>query len=159
MTSYDFSPLFRSTVGFDQLMALLERSARLEGGDNGYPPYNIEKRAGESYRIVMAVAGFGEDELDIELRDQTLQVSGQHRDDGADRTFLHRGIAGRAFRRSFQLADHVQVVGAKLEKGLLSIDLVREVPEEKRPRRIEISSGGDRVAGGKPALVGDGRAA
>ena len=139
MTRFDFSPLFRSTVGYDRMMNALEANAR--STDEGYPPYNIEKVDENDYRITMALAGFGEDDLEIEVKDATVTVSGeiaQTKDEG--RTYLHRGIAGRSFKRTFQLADHVRVSGAALENGLLHIDLVREVPEALKPRTIEIRS-------------------
>lgn len=139
MTRFDFSPLFRQTVGFDRMMSLLEAGA----GEDGYPPYNIEKVGENEYRITMAVAGFREDDLKVEARDGTVTVSGEiakERDQG--RTYLYRGIAGRNFRRSFQLADHVRVHGAALENGLLHVDLVRELPEALKPRTIEIKSQG-----------------
>ncbi|MBT5434789.1 MAG: Hsp20 family protein [Alphaproteobacteria bacterium] len=139
MTRFDFSPLFRSTVGYDRVMHALEANSR--AADEGYPPYNIEKVDENDYRITMALAGFGEDDLDIEVKDATVTVSGeiaQTKDEG--RTYLHRGIAGRSFKRTFQLADHVRVSGAALENGLLHIDLVREVPEALKPRTIEIRS-------------------
>ena len=142
MTRLDFSPLFRSTVGFDRMMNLLESTANV--GEEGYQPYNIEKVSDDDYRITMAVAGFGEDYLEIEAKANALVVSGkvtQTTDEG--RSFLYRGIAGRSFRRSFQLADHVKVRGAHLENGLLHIDLVREITEEMKPRTIAIRSGGE----------------
>lgn len=139
MTRIDFSPLFRSTVGFDRMMNLLETNAR--SSDEGYPPYNIEKKGDNDYRITMAVAGFGEDDLVIEARDATVTISGSTSGEGdQERTYLYRGIAGRSFKRAFQLADHVHVSGANLEHGLLHIDLVREVPEALKPRTIKISS-------------------
>ncbi len=142
MTRFDFSPLFRSTVGFDRMMNLLEASAR--SGEDGYPPYNIEKMGENDYRITMAVAGFGENDLLIEVKDSTVTVSGSTSGEGdQERAYLHRGIAGRSFKRAFQLADHVHVSGANLENGLLHIDLVREVPEALKPRTIKISVGQD----------------
>lgn len=142
MTRLDFSPLFRSTVGFDRMMNLLEASSR--SGEDGYPPYNIEKKGDNDYRITMAVAGFGEDDLTIEVKDATVTVSGSVNADGdKERTYLYRGIAGRSFKRAFQLADHVHVSAAALENGLLHIDLVREVPEALKPRTIRISTGQD----------------
>ncbi len=142
MTRFDFSPLFRSTVGFDRMMNLLEASSRT--GEDGYPPYNIEKRGDNDYRITMAVAGFGEDDLTIEVKDATVTVSGSVNADGdKERTYLYRGIAGRSFKRAFQLADHVHVSAAALENGLLHVDLVREVPEALKPRTIRISTGQD----------------
>ena len=142
MTRFDFSPLFRSTVGFDRMMNLLEASAR--SGEDGYPPYNIEKMGENDYRITMAVAGFGENDLVIEVKDSTVTVSGSTSGEGdQERAYLYRGIAGRSFKRAFQLADHVHVSGANLENGLLHVDLVREVPEALKPRTIKISTGQD----------------
>lgn len=138
MTTFDFSPLFRSTVGFDRMQRLVEAAARSEEA-NGYPPYNIEKLEENAYRITMAVAGFSEDDLDIEVRDGVLFVTGKQPEPTEERSFLYRGIAGRAFRRTFQLADHVKVQGAALENGLLHIELAREVPEAMKPRKIAIS--------------------
>lgn len=138
MTTFDFSPLFRSTVGFDRMQRMLEAASRADEA-NGYPPYNIEKMEENAYRITMAVAGFSEADIDIEVKDGVLVVTGKQAEDQAERTFLHRGIAGRAFRRSFQLADHVKVQGAGLENGLLHIDLAREIPEAMKPRKIAIN--------------------
>ncbi len=133
----DFSPYFRSTVGFDQLFNRLEQA--VEAG-NGYPPYNIERSDETHYRISIAVAGFAEKDLNVEVRDGVLTVVGK-REDGAEKTsYLHQGIAGRAFERRFQLAEHVEVRAAKLENGLLHVDLERVVPEEKKPRRITINA-------------------
>ena len=140
MQTFDFSPLFRSTVGFDRMMQLLEAASRLDEAAAGYPPYNIEKTGDDAYRITMAVAGFTKDDLSVEVRDNTLVISGKHREEADEGDFLYRGIAGRSFQRTFQLADFVRVAGAHLTDGLLHIDLVREVPEEMRPRRIEIST-------------------
>lgn len=139
MTTFDFSPLFRSTIGFDRLGRMLDQALVDEG--SSYPPYNIEKTGEDAYRITMAVAGFGEDEISIVAQENTLNVSGKAK--GAEETseFLYRGIAGRAFERRFQLADHIKVVGAQLVHGLLHVDLVREVPEAKRPRTIKIENG------------------
>lgn len=149
MLSFDFSPLFRSTVGFDRVMNLLDQA--MAAGEGGYPPYNIEKTAEDQYRIVVAVAGFGEDELTIEQKATTLLVAGRKAAREGDVTYLHRGLAGRSFERRFELADHVKVSGARLANGLLEIDLVREVPEALKPRRIAIAS---EVAGkGKPTLI------
>ena len=150
MTRYDFSPLFRSTVGFDRMMNMLE-SATSVADSTGYPPYNIEKLDQDSYQITMAVAGFGEDDIEIESRDDVLFVSGKVAETEADkaRNYLHRGIAGRSFKRSFQLADHVKVTGATLENGLLFVDLKREIPEEKKPRKIEIKSSGAKTVAGE----------
>ena len=140
MTRLDFTPLFRSTIGFDRMMNALEAGTRT--GDEGYPLYNIEKVDENDYRITMAVAGFAESELSIEARDATLTVEGKpakDRDEG--RKFLHRGIPTRSFKRAFQLANHVRVSGASLANGLLHIDLVREVPEALKPRTIQIRNG------------------
>jgi len=144
MRTFDFSPLFRSTVGFDHLTRLLDDAwATAEHADN-YPPYNIEKSGDDSYRITLAVAGFGRDEIDVTAKENTLVVRGRMKDEEGTRTYLHRGIAGRAFERTFQLADHIVVKGAEMENGLLSIDLVREVPEALKPRTVEIKAGGQR---------------
>ena len=138
-TTFDFSPLFRSSIGFDRLVNALEAASRVESIDN-WPPYDIAKTDEDDYRITMAVAGFSQDELTITQEQNMLMVSGQKagEDNGQ---YLHRGIAGRAFQRRFELADHVKVVGASLVNGLLKIDLKREVPEEMKPRRIEIAAG------------------
>lgn len=138
MTTFDFSPLFRSSVGFDRMQRMLESAMRADEA-NGYPPYNIEKMDESAYRITMAVAGFSEADLDIEVKDGVLFVSGKQPEQPEDQTFLYRGIAGRAFRRSFQLADHVKVQGAELVNGLLHIDLAREIPEALKPRKIAIN--------------------
>ncbi len=140
MTTLDFSPLFRSTVGFDRLFPFFEDALRWDAADVSYPPYNIEKTGEDSYRITMAVAGLAKDDLNVEARANTLLVSAKRREEVADNAYLHRGIAGRGFSRQFRLADHVKVAGADLENGLLHIDLVRELPEEMKPRRIEIST-------------------
>ncbi|NEV60807.1 Hsp20 family protein [Thiorhodococcus minor] len=140
MTTLDFSPLFRSMIGFDRLANSLENAYRSEPG--GYPPYNVELQDENRYRITIAVAGFTEDELDIEAKESLLTVSGQRRSAEAEGNFLYRGIANRSFERKFQLADYVKVVEAKLENGLLHVDLVREVPEAMKPRRIEIRGAG-----------------
>jgi molecular chaperone IbpA len=137
MRTFDFSPLFRSTVGFDRLFDLMDSYAEQS---NGYPPYNIERSDDTHYRITLAVAGFGEKDLNIEVKEGVLTVTGQKEPaEGDSRSYLYQGIAGRAFDRRFQLADHVEVRGAKLENGLLHIDLERLIPEEKKPRRIAIN--------------------
>lgn len=143
MRHVDFSPLYRSTVGFDRLFTMLDSLAQPEQGQT-YPPYNIERTGENAYRITMAVAGFGEDELAIEAREHTLTVKGEKADeDGSEAgEFLYRGIAKRAFERRFQLAEHVEVRGASLKNGLLHIDLVREIPEAMKPRRIAIQANG-----------------
>jgi molecular chaperone IbpA len=141
MPMLDFSPLFRSTVGFDRVFEMLDAVSH-DGTAGGYPPYNIEKRGESAYRITIAVAGFTEKDIDIVQQENTLRVVGKlaEREPSNDTTYLHRGIATRTFERRFEVADHVRVTGATLENGLLHIDLVREVPEEKKPRLIPISS-------------------
>jgi molecular chaperone IbpA len=140
MRTYDLSPLFRSTVGFDRMMRLLDTTGR-EDGSLSYPPYNIEKTGENTYRIVMAVAGFAEDDLTVGVEDGLLSVAGRGLKEEDQSRYLHRGIARRAFERRFELADHIQVVGANLANGLLSIELVREVPEAKKPRTIKVVAG------------------
>lgn len=137
----DVTPLYRQTVGFDRLFNMLDTVSQPE--TPSYPPYDIERTGENAYRITMAVAGFGEDELSIEVREHALSVKAERAEDEAEAEFLHRGIAKRAFERRFQLADHVEVRGAKLENGLLHIDLVREIPEAMKPRRIEIQAAND----------------
>src|ERR1700743_2201585 len=134
----DYSPFFRTTVGFDRLLGLLDQA---EGNAQGYPPYNIERSDENHYRVTLAVAGFAEKDLGIEVRDGVLTVTGKReaRTEGQN-AYLHQGIAGRAFERQFQLAEHVEVKAARLENGLLHIDLERIVPEEKKPRRIQINA-------------------
>ncbi|MEX2642537.1 MAG: Hsp20 family protein [Acetobacterales bacterium] len=140
MRTLDLTPLFRSTIGFDQLARVMESAAGFDS-DVSYPPYNIEKTAENAYRLTMAVAGFGEDELDVTANANRLVVSGRKENGKSeDSKFLHRGIATRAFERKFDLADHIRVVGASLENGLLHIDLVREIPEAMKPRKIEIAA-------------------
>lgn len=142
MRTFDFTPLYRSTVGFDRLAQLIDNVLSTEVGAAApsYPPYNIEKTGDDAWRISIAVAGFAEPELAIEARDGLLVVTG--RKEGEDKaTYLHRGIAGRSFEKRFQLADHVRATGASVADGLLHVDLVREVPEALKPRKIEISSG------------------
>lgn len=143
MRHVDFSPLYRSTVGFDRLLTMLDSLAQPDQAQS-YPPYNIERTGETTYRITMAVAGFDEAEISIEAREHALTVKGEKADekaaDGAE--FLYRGIAKRAFERRFQLAEHVEVTGASLRNGLLHIDLVREIPEAMKPRRIAISKDG-----------------
>jgi len=145
MRTFDFSPLYRSTVGFDRVFDLIDAAARLEDGGNAYPPYNIEVTGEDAFRVSVAVAGFAESDLNVEVRENTLTVSGKKGDDKQDNKFLHRGIAGRQFERRFQLADHVKVTSASLEHGVLNIDLAREIPEEYRPRQIAIKSSGAKV--------------
>ena len=145
MRGFDYSPFYRATVGFDRVFDLLDSVAG-QASSNGYPPYNIEKAGDNAYRIVMAVAGFAESELNVTQKENELLVTGQSAQNGAapngetEKQYLYRGIAGRNFERRFQLADHVKVSGAKLANGLLTIDLQREIPEEKKPRAIEIKA-------------------
>ena len=131
----DHTPFFRSTVGFDRLLNLLEAS-----GEQGYPPFNIERSDENNYRVTLAVAGFAEKDLSVDVKDRVLTVSGKREEAKSQNSFLHQGIAGRAFERSFQLAEHVEVRSARLENGLLHVDLERIVPEEKKPRRIQINA-------------------
>jgi molecular chaperone IbpA len=153
MRTYDFTPLYRSAVGFDRLAGLLESAARTSQ-ENGWPPYNIETTGENAYRIEIAVAGFKPEELNLEVKENLLTVTGRktaNDDAGAGRTYLHRGLAERDFERRFQLADYVVVKGADLVNGLLTVDLVRELPEALKPRRIEIGSG---AAEAKPLIEG-----
>ena len=147
MRTFDFAPLYRSTVGFDHLFEMLDQADRMEAMTS-WPPYNIEKAGEDLYRITMAVAGFSSGEIELTQNGSTLLVIGQK---GAqdDKQYLHRGIASRAFKQTFNLADHVKVRGAHLADGMLTIDLIREVPEELKPRRIEIA------AGDTPAMTQD----
>ena len=148
MRNFDFSPLYRSTVGFDQFADLIDRAFAGDATQNTYPPYNIEKTAEDAYRISIAVAGFTEDELVVETRDHHLFVSARKSEEVKDegKTYLHRGIAQRSFEKRFQLAEHVVVTGASVENGMLAIDLVREMPEALKPRRIEIANAGKTIS-------------
>ena len=137
---FDLSPLYRSTVGFDSLASMLDQVADLDNEAATYPPYNIERLTENEYRITMAVAGFGKEDVQIEVKENTLSIRGEKKEADKDRTFLHRGIASRAFERRFQLADHVEVRGADVKDGLLSVDLEREVPERLKPRIIQIGA-------------------
>ncbi|SDN01479.1 molecular chaperone IbpA [Methylobacterium phyllostachyos] len=150
MRQFDLAPLYRSTVGFDRLFSALDQFASAEAAPT-YPPYNIERTGENAYRITVAVAGFTEADLSIEVRENALTLKGERKAEGKAE-FLHQGIAARSFERRFQLADHVQVTGAALENGLLHIDLVREVPEAKKPRRIQIATAGRASA---PVIEGD----
>ena len=143
MRPFDFAPLYRSTVGFDRLVSLLDGVAGFDEPAVAYPPYNIERLGETEYRITMAVAGFTDPELKIDVKEQTLSVTGVKAPETDARTFLHRGIAARAFERRFQLADHVEVRGAELSNGLLHIDLVRNVPERLKPRTVPIGIGAE----------------
>ena len=141
MRTFDLAPLYRSTVGFDRLFSLLDQGA--EGGAPGYPPYNIERTGENEYRVTVAVAGFSEPELSVVAKENTLTIRGDKnaKDEANHGSVLYRGIAARAFERVFQLADFVQVKGAELKNGLLHVDLVREIPEAKKPRSIPIGNG------------------
>lgn len=139
MRTFDFSPLYRATVGFDRVADMMDRVLAADVAQPTYPPYNIEKTDENAYRISVAVAGFGSDELSVELREGALIVAGRKAEEAGETTFLHRGIATRAFERRFALADHMKVTGASHADGMLHIDLVREVPEALKPRRIEIA--------------------
>ncbi len=141
MRTYDFSPLYRATVGFDRVADLMDRVLSADVAQPTYPPYNIEKIDENAYRISVAVAGFSGDELTVEVKDGALIVAARKAEDESAKTYLHRGIATRAFERRFALADHVKVSGATHADGMLHIDLVREVPEALKPRRIEIAKG------------------
>ncbi|GJE59108.1 Hsp20 family protein [Methylobacterium trifolii] len=144
MRTFDFAPLYRSSVGFDRLFDLMDQATRAETSAATWPPYNIEKLADDAYRITLAVAGFAADEIELTQNGNTLLVSGQRKNEG-ERQFLHRGIAARQFRQTFNLADHVKVTGAGLDNGLLSVELVREVPEAFKPRRIPIGGASSAV--------------
>jgi molecular chaperone IbpA len=154
MRPVDFSPFYRSTVGFDRLFQLLDGIGNPDLETPAYPPYNIERLSENAYRISMAVAGFTRDDINIEVKEQTLSVKGEKKvetESGTSREFLHRGIAQRAFERRFQLADHVEVTGADLQDGLLHVDLKRNIPERMKPRQISIGGGKDDVKQLKPA--------
>ena len=137
MRNYDLTPLYRNSVGFDRMFDLLENIGKVEPA--GYPPYNIERLDEDSYRITLAVAGFSESDLEIEVHQNTLKVTGSRADIDENRTYLHQGIAGRSFERRFQIADHVRIDGATLKDGLLDIELRREIPEAMKPRRVSIN--------------------
>ncbi len=139
MRTFDLTPLYRSTVGFDRVFDLLDSAGKAES--TGYPPYNIERLDGNDYRVTLAVAGFGEADLDLEIRENTLTITGARKDGDEGQEFLYQGIAGRSFERRFQLAEHVKVAGASLVNGLLNIDLQREIPEAMKPRKIAINGG------------------
>ena len=140
MDRFDFSPLFRSTIGFDRLTRLVDAATRLDNSSLAYPPYNIEKTGEDAYRLTMAVAGFSPDELDLTVQENSLLVTGKAKKDDEEGRYLHRGIARRAFERRFSLADHMKVVGASLDNGLLYVDVVREVPEAAKLRTIKIGT-------------------
>ena len=138
MRGFDFAPLYRATVGFDRIADLMDRALTADVAQPTYPPYNIEKTAEDAYRISVAVAGFAPEDLSVEVKEGALHVTARKSPDTGAKTYLHRGIATRAFERRFALADHVRVSGAAHEHGMLHIDLLREVPEAMKPRRIEI---------------------
>jgi molecular chaperone IbpA len=150
MRTIDFSPLYRSAIGFDRLTQLFD-AAGTSDAQPSYPPYNIELVGDDKYRITMAVAGFDRNEIEIETERDTLKVAGRKAKEDAGKNYLHRGLAARNFAQRFQLADHVKVVGASLDNGLLNIDLVREIPEAMKPRKIVIT-GGENVAGNVQAF-------
>ena len=139
MRGLDFAPLYRATVGFDRIADLMDRALTADVAQPTYPPYNIEKTAEDAYRISIAVAGFAPEELAVEVKDGALHVAARKAPEQAEKAYLHRGIATRAFERRFALADHVRVTGATHENGMLHIDLIRETPEALKPRRIEIA--------------------
>ena len=141
MRTFDLAPLYRATVGFDQIADLMDRVVTNDVAQPTYPPYNIEKTADDAWRISVAVAGFADDELNVEVRENALIVTAKKAAEEGERTYLHRGIATRAFERRFHLAEHVRVTGASHVNGMLNIDLSREVPEALKPRQIEISTG------------------
>jgi molecular chaperone IbpA len=159
MRTYDFSPLYRSTVGFDRLFDMLDQAGHAEPGN--WPPYNIEKTSDDQYRIIMAVAGFSPAEIELVQKENTLLVAGQKQPEREGVQVLHRGIATRSFRQSFNLADHVRVGAAHLDNGLLTIELKREVPEALKPRRIEIATSGAQASVGPTNVqqIGQGKAA
>ncbi len=146
MRTLNLAPLHRATVGFDQITDMMDRIMSNDQGSQSYPPYNIEKTADDGWRISIAVAGFADDDLHVEVKENALHVTAKKADDDVERTYLHRGIATRAFSRRFHLADHVKVTGAAHEHGMLHIDLVREVPEALKPRRIEIAKSAGKAA-------------
>ncbi|MFC4655934.1 MULTISPECIES: Hsp20 family protein [Rheinheimera] len=152
MTNLDFSPFYRSFIGFDHLANLMDAAVRNEK-QPAYPPYNIEVTGDDHYRITMAIAGFSEDELSIETEHNTLLVKGQRAEKTEGRRFLHQGIAERNFERKFQLSDYIKVTGASIANGLLHIELVREVPEALKPRKISISNGHTAVTSTTPVLA------
>ena len=147
MRTLDFAPLYRASIGFDQIADMMDRVLSSDVSQSTYPPYNIEKTSDDTYRISVAVAGFAEADLSVEVKENALIVAARKSEDEAERTYLHRGIATRAFERKFQLADHVHVKAATHENGMLHVDLVREVPEALKPRRIEISNGTKAIEG------------
>jgi molecular chaperone IbpA len=150
MRNFDLSPLFRYSVGFDRMSRLLDAASRMDESPATYPPYNIEKTGEDAYRITMAVAGFGENDINVVVQDNGLSISGKIGKPEDERQFIHRGVAGRSFERRFELAEHIRVVGANLVNGLLHVDLAREVPESLKPRTIKIET----KSAGKPVIEG-----
>ena len=153
MRTFDLAPLYRSTIGFDRLFSMLDQVAGYDGAASSYPPYNIERTGENAYRITLAVAGFSDAELSLETKENTLTIKGEKQVKSEEKTseVLYQGIAARAFERSFQLADHVEVKGASLENGLLHVDLVRQVPEAMKPRQIPIKGTAPRAIDAKAA--------
>jgi molecular chaperone IbpA len=149
MRTFDLAPLYRSTVGFDRLFSMLDQAAGVDAAAPGYPPYNIERTGEDAYRISVAVAGFSDSELSLESKENTLTIRGEKQEKAGEKAgeVLYQGIAARAFERRFQLADHVQVTGASLVNGLLHVDLVREIPEAKKPRQIPIGKANGQTNG------------
>ncbi len=152
MRNFDLTPLYRSSIGFDHLFSLLDAASRNDNA-NGYPPYNVELVDEDQYRITMAVAGFDESELSIEVKENTLSVTGEKAADESQRNYLHQGIAARNFERRFQIADHVKVVGANLANGLLDIELRREIPEAMKPRKVAINTLANKSAADDAKLI------
>ena len=140
MRTLDLSPLFRASVGFDSLARVFDAATRVDDTTYSYPPYNIAKSGEDTYRITFALAGFAENDIDIQVENNTLTVRGKQAQDKDATTYLHRGIAGRSFERKFELANHIQVTGAQMQNGLLHVDLKREIPEALKPRRVAINS-------------------
>ena len=145
MTTIDLTPLYRSSIGFDRLGSLLDTALRGDQTSSGYPPYNIEVRSENEYAITLAVAGFGEDDLDIQVEQGVLTVRGKKTENTKESQYLYQGIATRSFERKFNLADHVEVSGAELKQGLLTVNLVREIPEAMKPKRIAINAADDAI--------------
>jgi len=152
LRSFDLAPLYRATVGFDRIADLMDRALSADVAQPTYPPYNIEKTAEDAYRISIAVAGFAPEELSVEVKEGALHVAARKAPEQGEKTYLHRGIATRAFERRFALADHVRVTGATHEHGMLHIDLIRETPEALKPRRIEIGRPSDPQGRAVPSL-------
>ena len=153
MRTFDLAPLYRSTIGFDRLFSMLDQVAGYDGAGSSYPPYNIERTGENAYRITLAVAGFSDADLSLEAKENTLTIKGEKQAKSEEKNgeVLYQGIAARAFERTFQLADHVEVRGASLENGLLHVELVREVPEAMKPRQIPIKGAAPRVIDAKAA--------